>query len=141
MTIAVPIPNPTASRPLRGGIWLEQFILAALFIFSAFMKITAPIPELAKMMPWTGDHSELFVRFIGFVDLAGGLGILLPSLTRILPRLTVLAALCCSVLQVFAMIFHLSRGEAAVIILNIFMLSLSLFVLWGRARKAPISPR
>jgi uncharacterized membrane protein len=123
------------------SIWLAQSVLAALFIFSAFVKITTPIPELAKMMPWTGDHSGLFVRFIGFVDLAGGLGLLLPSLTRILPWLTVLAALCCSVLQVFAMIFHVSRGEAPVIILNIFMLSLSLFVLWGRARKAPISPR
>jgi hypothetical protein len=93
------------------------------------------------MMPWTGDHSELFVRFIGFVDLAGGLGLLLPSLTRILPRLSVLAALCCVVLQVFAIVFHVSRGEAPVLGLNIVMLSLSLFVLWGRARKAPILPR
>ena len=139
--MAIAVPNPTASRPLRGGIWLVQFTLAALFLFSAFMKLTTPIPELAKMMPWTGEHSELFVRFIGFVDLAGGLGLLLPSLTRILPRLTVLAALGCAVLQVLAIIFHLSRGEAPVIVLNIVMLSLSLFALWGRARKAPILPR
>ena len=106
--MAIAVPHPTASRPLRGGIWLAQFTLAALFLFSAFMKLTTPIPELAKMMPWTGEHSELFVRFIGFVDLAGGLGLLLPSLTRILPRLTVLAALGCAVLQVLAIIFHLS---------------------------------
>jgi len=139
--MAIAVPTPTASRPLRGGIWLAQFTLAALFLFSAFMKLTTPIPELAKMMPWTGEHSELFVRFIGFVDLAGGLGLLLPSLTRILPRLTVLAALGCAVLQVLAIIFHLSRGEAPVIVLNIVMLSLSLFALWGRARKAPILPR
>lgn len=139
--MAIAVPHPTASRPLRGGIWLAQFTLAALFLFSAFMKLTTPIPELAKMMPWTGEHSELFVRFIGFVDLAGGLGLLLPSLTRILPRLTVLAALGCAVLQVLAIIFHLSRGEAPVIVLNIVMLSLSLFALWGRARKAPILPR
>jgi len=139
--MAIAVPTPTASRPLRGGIWLAQFTLAALFLSSAFMKLTTPIPELAKMMPWTGEHSELFVRFIGFVDLAGGLGLLLPSLTRILPRLTVLAALGCAVLQVLAIIFHLSRGEAPVIVLNIVMLSLSLFALWGRARKAPILPR
>jgi hypothetical protein len=93
------------------------------------------------MMPWTGQHSELFVRFIGLVDLAGGLGILLPALTRIKPRLTALAALSCSLLQVFAMVFHLSRGEAPVLPLNIVLLSLSLFVLWGRARKAPLLPR
>ncbi|KPY39801.1 DoxX family protein [Pseudomonas syringae] len=133
--------NPTASRPLRGGIWVAQILLAALFLVSAYMKLATPIAELAKMMPWTGELSETFVRFIGFVDLAGGLGLLLPSLTRILPRLGVLAALCCTVLQVFAIVFHVSRGEASVIPLNIVMLSLSLFVLWGRARKAPILPR
>lgn len=127
--------------PLRAGLWIAQLLLAALFLFSAFMKIATPIPELAKMMPWTGQHSELFVRFIGFVDLAGGLGVLFPALTRIKPQLTVLAALGCSVLQVLAMIFHLSRGEASVIPLNIVLLSLALFVLWGRARKAPILPR
>ncbi len=133
--------NPIASRPLRGGIWVAQILLAALFLVSAYMKLITPIPELAKTMPWTGDLSETFVRVIGFVDLAGGLGLLLPSLTRVLPRLTVLAALCCSVLQVFAIVFHVSRGEASVIPLNIVMLSLSLFVLWGRARKATILPR
>ena len=134
-------PSIKLGVPLRVGIWVAQFVLAALFILSAFMKIATPIPELAKMMPWTGQHSELFVRFIGVVDLVGGLGLLLPALTRITPQLTVLAALGCSVLQVLAMIFHLSRGEAPVIPLNIVLLSLSLFVLWGRARKAPILPR
>jgi hypothetical protein len=45
------------------------------------------------------------------------------------------------VLQVFAIVFHLSRGEAAVTPLNLVLLVLSLFVLWGRGRKAPIAPR
>ena len=93
------------------------------------------------MMPWTGEHSEAFVRVIGLVDLAGGIGILLPALTRIMPSLTVLAALGCSVLQVFAIVFHISRGEVAVTPLNFVLLLLALFVLWGRARKAPIAPR
>ncbi|WP_413730100.1 DoxX family protein [Sodalis sp. RH22] len=135
------LPNPTASRSLRVGVWVAKGLLAVLFFFSAYMKLLTPIPELAKMMPWTGVLPETFVRIMGFIDLAGGLGLLLPSLTRILPRLTVLAALCCSVLQVFAMVFHVSRGEASVIPRNVVMLSLSLFVLWGRARKAPILPR
>jgi hypothetical protein len=92
-------------------------------------------------MPWTGQYPEGFVRFMGLVDLAGGLGILLPALTRILPRLTVLAALGCVVLQVCALVFHLSRGEAMVTPLNVVLLALSLFVLWGRGKKAPILPR
>ena len=134
----------TASQPgkaIRIGLWLAQFIVAAAFIMSGFMKLTTPIPELAKMMPWAGEYAEWFVRAIGLVDLAGGIGILLPALTRILPRLTVLAALGCAVLQVFAIVFHLSRGEAMVVPVNAVLLGLSLFVLWGRSRKAPILPR
>jgi hypothetical protein len=45
--------------------------------------------------------------------LSGGLGVLLPSLTRIKAQLTLLAALGCVVLMASAIVFHFSRGEAA----------------------------
>lgn len=64
-----------------------------------------------------------------------------PALTRIQPRLIVLAALGCVLLQIAAMIFHLSRGEAPAVPLNIILLALSVFILWGRGKRAPISPR
>lgn len=131
----------TPGRALRIGLWSAQALLAMVFIWAGLIKLTTPIPQLAAMMPWAGQYSETFVRFIALVDLAGGIGILLPALTRILPRLTVLAALGCAVLQVLALIFHIARGEAEVTPLNIVLLALSLFVLWGRSSKAPIAPR
>jgi len=131
----------TPGRPLRVGLWIAQSLLFLVFGSSGLVKLLTPIPELAAMMPWTGQFPESFVRVIGLIDLAGGIGILLPALTRILPRLTVMAALGCAVLQVFALIFHLSRGEAVVTPLNFVLLALALFVLWGRGRKAPIAPR
>jgi len=133
--------TPAPGRALRIGLWAAQILLAFVFISAGFVKLTTPIPQLAAMMPWAGQYSETFVRSIALVDLAGGIGILLPALTRILPRLTVLAALGCSVLQVIALVFHLSRGEGPVTPLNVVLLALSLFVLWGRGRKAPIAPR
>ncbi|WP_439407779.1 DoxX family protein [Bradyrhizobium sp. DASA03076] len=131
----------TPGRALRIGLWAAQILIAFAFVGAGLVKLTTPIPQLAAMMPWAGQYSETFVRSIALVDLAGGIGILLPALTRILPRLTVLAALGCSVLQVIALAFHLSRGEAEVTPLNIVLLALSLFVLWGRNSKAPIAPR
>ena len=128
-------------RALRIGLWAAQVVLAFVFVSAGFVKLTTPIPQLAAMMPWAGQYSETFVRSIALIDLAGGIGILLPALTRILPRLTVLAALGCSVLQVFALVFHISRGEVEVTPLNVVLLALSLFVLWGRNGKAPITPR
>ena len=128
-------------RALRIGLWIAQGLIFFVFTSAGLVKLLTPIPQLAAMMPWTGAHSEAFVRTIGLIDLAGGTGILLPALTRILPRLTVLAALGCTVLQVFAIVFHVSRGEAVVTPLNAVLLALAVFVLWGRSRKAPITPR
>ncbi|MEH2684771.1 DoxX family protein [Bradyrhizobium diazoefficiens] len=131
----------TPGRALRIGLWAAQGLIFFVFASAGLVKLLTPIPQLAAMMPWAGQYSETFVRIIGLIDLAGGIGILLPALTRILPRLTVLAALGCTVLQVFALVFHLSRGETDVTPLNVVLLALSLFVLWGRGRKAPITPR
>lgn len=133
--------NASAGKPLRIGLWIAQVLVAFMFCSAGYMKLTTPIPELSAMMPWTGQYSATFVRTIGLVDLAGGLGILLPALTRILPGLTVLAALGGVVLQVFAIVFHLSRGEAMMVPLNFVLLALCAFVLWGRARRAPIAAR
>ncbi len=130
-----------ASKGANIGIWAAQVIGAALFIMSGAFKLFTPIPELAAMMPWAGEYSAGFVRFIGVVDIAGGLGLLLPSLTRIMPRLTVIAAAACVLLQVLAIGFHAMRGEFDVLPLNAVYIALALIVLWGRGRKAPIAPR
>ena len=130
-----------SGRTLRIGLWVAQSLVFFVFVAAGLVKFLTPIPQLAAMMPWTGEHSEVFVRIIGLIDLAGGIGILLPALTRIMPNLTVLAALGCSVLQVFAIAFHVSRGEAPMTPLNLVLLALALFVLWGRGRVAPIAPR
>jgi len=129
------------SKGANIGIWVAQVLGAGLFIMSGVMKTMTPIPELSAMMPWAGEYSATFVRFIGVIDIAGGLGLLLPSLTRILPRLTVIAAAACVLLQILAIGFHAMRGEFEVLPLNVVYIALALIVLWGRGRKAPIAPR
>lgn len=137
-TLALP---PAPSRTLRVTLWCAQVLVGLPFIVIGATKLGTPIPKLATMLPWTGQYPEAFVRFIGLVDIAGGVGILLPALTGIKPGLTVAAALGCTVLQIAAIVFHTSRGEIEVTPLNVFFLALSAFVLFGRSRKAPIPPR
>ena len=132
---------PASGKALRIGLWVAQVLAALIFALIGFSKLTTPIPELAAMMKWPGEYSPAFVRIIGAIDLLGGIGLLLPSATRILPRLSVLAALGCTVLQVVAIAFHVSRGEFMVLPLNAVLIALCIFVLWGRAIKAPIAPR
>ena len=100
-----------------------------------------PVDKLAGMWVWPGQVPTWFLHLTGILDVAGGIGVLLPAVTRVRPRLTVLAALGCTLLQIAAIIFHLSRGEAAVVPLNAVLLALSVFILWGRWRQAPIAPR
>jgi hypothetical protein len=136
------ISNPMpAGKALRISLWVAQALVFMAFCGAGFFKLTTPIPELSAMMPWAGQYSPPFVRFIGLVDLAGGLGILLPALSRIKPGLGVLAALGCSVLQVLAIGFHASRGEFMVLPVNFILLALCLLVLWGRSKRAPIAAR
>ena len=100
-----------------------------------------PVDKLAEMWIWPGQVPSWFLQLTGMLDIAGGIGVLLPAATRIEPRLTVLAALGCSLLQIAAIIFHLSRGEAAAVPLNAVLLALSVFILRGRRKQAPIAPR
>ncbi len=131
---------PRPNRLLSVALWIVQGLLAFAFLGAGFMKLATPLPKLAQMMPWAGDHPHLVI-FTGFVDMAGGLGVLLPAATRIRPRLGVAAALGLCVLQSLALAFHLSRGETSLAPANVVLLALSLFVLWGRGWAAPIGRR
>lgn len=140
MTDTSPRDVDSNRKGLRVGLWIVQSLLSLLFVGTAVWKLVTPIPKLAAMIPWAGQVSPAFLDFTAAADLAGGLGILLPSLTRIKPGLAVWAALGCVALQLSAIVFHVSRGEAANTPFNVVLVGLSAFVAWGR-RKAPIAPR
>ncbi len=132
LVFEAPTPRPT-SRILTGALWLTQALLAAFFVYAGVTKLATPAAELAQTMPWTAELPAL-VTVTALADLLGGLGILLPALTRIQPRLTVHAAVGLLVLQVLALGFHAMRGETMVLPMNLVLIALVGFVLWGRTR-------
>jgi putative oxidoreductase len=125
------------------GLWVAQVLLAALYLMAGWMKLSQPMAGLAAMgMGYATEMPELFVRFVGLMEVLGAIGLIAPAASRILPILTPLAALGLSVVQVAAIILHAMRGETAMTLpMNVILLALSLFVLWGRLRKAPIAAR
>lgn len=120
---------------LNISLWVVQILLAALYGMVGVMKLTSPIPDLAAMMGWPGDVPAAFVRFVGAAELAGALGLILPWVTNIMPRLTVLAALGLVAVQIGAMITHIMRGEFEVLPINLVLLALAAFVVWGRRKS------
>ena len=131
----------TQSKTANVSLWIAHVLLAAMFGMSGGMKLMTPIDALAQQMPWVGSAPELLVRFIGLSELAGALGLILPSVTRIRPALTSLAAAGLIVVMVLASGLHISRGETQMVPINLVLGALAAFVAWGRTKKAPIHAR
>lgn len=123
------------------SLWIAQSLLAAMFLMAGANKLFQSIEELAKMMPWVAQVPAGLVRFIGASELLGGLGLLLPSIFKIMPKLTIYAAIGLTAVMLFASIFHISRGEANVIAFNFILMAIAVFIAWGRSKKAPISAK
>jgi hypothetical protein len=124
------------------ALWAVQALLALAFLAAGGMKLATPIDQLlANGMTFVAYTPEPLVRFIGASEVAGALGLILPSAIRLAPRLTPLAAALLGVVMVLAAGAHLSHGEAPMVLPNIVLGGLSAFVAWGRLRRAPILPR
>jgi uncharacterized membrane protein YphA (DoxX/SURF4 family) len=128
-------------RVLAAALWIGQILLALIFGMSGLMKATMPIPELSKSAAWVTAVPPPLVRFIGVAELLGAAGVLLPAMTRILPKLTPLAALGLATIMELAVFFHLSRGEMSAAAITFGFALLAAFVAWGRLRGVPVSPR
>ncbi len=128
------------SKTWHISLWIVQILLAGMFIMIGYTKTFTPIEELNKTVPIAAEMPFL-IRFIGMSELAAGLGLLLPAVLRIRPRLTVVAAAGLVLVMVLAMMFHLVRAEYSSIGMNIVLGALAGLVVWGRLYKAPITSR
>ena len=112
-------------------LWIAQVLLAVFYGLLGGAKVFAPLDEVALWIPWTIEH-PLLTRLTGLVDLVGAIGIIAPDLTGFLPKLGFWAAVGLTVLQLFAVAFHLVRHEPSYLPANVVALALSVFVLWAR---------
>jgi putative oxidoreductase len=135
MTTTIP-----ANKNLNIALWVLQVLLAAVFLMAGLTKLTTPIAQLSSMMTWTASVPEPMVRFIALAEVLGAIGLLLPSLTKVQPSLTPLAALGLSVAMALAVLFHITRGEFGVMLPSLILGALSAFVAWGR-QQVPILAR
>ena len=119
------------------ALWAIQIIAGLAFILAGFMKVTQPIPALAKNMGWVNSFPAPFVRFIGVAEFLGGLGLIVPAATGILPWLTLVAAAGLAIVMAGAVIYHLQRKELSLVTPSAVLLLLSVIVLVGRWAVAP----
>lgn len=111
-------------------------LVAALFLFAGVMKFVLPIPEMTKQVPVPGA----FLRFIGVVEIAGALGLILPGLVRIKVGLTPVAAGGLVIIMRGAIGITIATGQVAAAILPLVVGLLAGSIAYGRTR-APLTTR
>ena len=144
MTISEPTDpihlNREAARPRRSALsivlWVVQVLLALLFLFAGGMKLVLPLEQLAGP-PGSVVLPGAFVRFIGVVEVLGGLGLVLPGLLRIRPGLTPLAAAGLVIVMIGAVVITVLGGQAAMAWIPALTGLLAAFVAYGRWRLVP----
>jgi uncharacterized membrane protein YphA (DoxX/SURF4 family) len=122
-------------------LWVLQVLLGLAFVAAGFPKLIQPFAELAQQLAWVSDVPEGLVRFIGVAEVLGGLGLILPAATRILPWLTPVAAAGLALDMLLATLFHLVRGEGGVGVVPLLLGLLAALVAYGRWRMVPILAR
>lgn len=123
-------------------LWTIQVLLALLFLFAGSMKLIISPADLVKMgSPNQVVLPGLFIQFIGVCEVLGALGLLLPSLLRIRPNLTPLAAVGLTIIVIGATAITIAGDGVGVAIVPFIVTLLCAFVAYGRSNLAPISAR
>jgi hypothetical protein len=116
------------------ALWIAAGLLAFVALAGGISKTFVPKERLAEAHGggWTNDASVPFVKTLGILELLAAAGLILPAVFGIAPVLVPVTAVCWIMLMVGAMITHGRRGELAFVGLNLFYLTLAVFVAWGR---------
>lgn len=117
---------------LNFWLWVAQAFLALAYLAAGAMKAFRPIEALAPRMTFVKHYSVAVVRFIGWAEIAGAIGLILPMVTGILPWLTPVAAIALGIVQVLAINYHIRHNEIGTVPANLVLLALSAFIAWGR---------
>ena len=113
------------------ALWVVQVVLAGMFLIAGVTKAFR-YEHARASLPLVKDVPRALTTFVGMSELLGGLGLLLPALTGILPWLTPLAAAGLALIMLLAMGFHAWRREMPAIWFNSVLLVLAAFVAYSR---------
>jgi len=129
---------------LNGVLWSLQVVLGFFFAGSGFGKVLLYDGTLYAAAPravaWYAAVPQPLIVFIGICEVLGGVGLILPAMTGVKPRLTPFAGAGLTLTMVLAAGFHLSRGEYALVPVNVMLGAVAAFIAVGRSNLRPVAP-
>src|SRR5580698_3834456 len=139
--------NPSfATKALNALLWTLQILWGVFFSFTGFGKILAYDPAVWNRMlhnvAWFSAVPQGLFVFIGVCEFLGGIGLILPAMTGVKPKLTAYAAIGLTLVMILAAIFHVVRGESNFFVpLNLVLGGVAAFIAYGRLIAMPIAAR
>lgn len=120
-------------------LWILQVLLAVAFAAHGWLFL-APPPDLLAVM--NESLNPNFRLFLGVAEVLAAIGLILPGMTRIMPRLVALAAAGIMIVTLSATILHATRpGEMSSAVTTAVLLVIATFVAYMRWQVKPIAPR
>ena len=117
---------------MNTALWIVQGLLGFAMLASGSTKMIRSKEQLAPKMKWVEDFSPGSIRLIGLSEVLGGLGVVLPAATGILPILTPIAAAGLLIIMLGAVYTHVQRKEGGHAIPSLVLAGLAAFVAYGR---------
>jgi hypothetical protein len=129
---------------MNTALWTAQVLWGVFFSLNGFGKVLCYNPALwnqaRQEVPWfSAIPLDLFI-FIGVCEFLGGIGLILPAMTGVRPRLTPFAGVGLTLVMILAAAFHIARGEYSFVAINLVLGGVAAFIAFGRLVLRPIAP-
>lgn len=121
------------------ALWIVAGVFAIGFVAGGIVKLTWPYEKYAARLHWPQDFTPGNVKFMGTIEILGGLGLVLPGLFGIAPVLVPVAASGMALYMAGAVTERIRRAEHRELLGDLFFLAGMLFVAWGRFAISPFN--
>ncbi|MET8520561.1 DoxX family protein [Nocardioides sp. NPDC004968] len=119
------------------ALWIVAGVFGIAYVAGGIVKLTMSYEKYAAKLGWPGDFTPGNVRFMGVVEVLGGIGLVLPGLVDVAPILVPIAASCMALYMAGAITERLRRGEYKELLGDLLFLAAMVFIAWGRFAVEP----
>ena len=129
---------------MNTSLWTVQVLWGVLFCVTGFGKVLCFNQAVWNLMlprvPWFSAVPQALFVFIGVCEFLGGVGLILPAMTGVKPKVTPLAAFGLTLVMILAAVFHIVRGEYNFLPTNLVLGGGAALIAYGRWVVRPIAP-
>jgi DoxX-like family len=129
---------------MNQALWPSQVLWGPLFSVAGFASILGYQPEVwNRTLPqaaWFSALPQCLSTCSGVWKFLGGVGLILPAMAGVKPKLTPFAALGLTRVMILAAIFHVGRAQDNFLAMHLGLGGVAAFIACGRWFARPIAP-